>query len=799
MNAAELAAAAVRNPDDGTSPPDAAVIEEACAQAEKLVEVAQAGGVLRRRLARTTDRELRAAVGAFLDAFAVVDDDAVVTFVRGLVRVAAPTSSWLHPEVAHHAAIAKLAPFIDSPELERLLTLPPYVDENVQFTVYRPRVVAPAVWVPFIAYAHLAEARPGEDGDPIEQVRQDAARVLGAAARDYQDVSQDSRLAVPVEGELTFVPEIAGIEFNPPRASFVWLEPVHRADFRMRADPNLDGKTARGRMSVFLGHILIAEVSLQIKVERGRAASVDTAPAEHARPYRKIFASYSHRDTAVVEELERYARAIGDEYIRDWIHLRTGEIWGARLEQMIEQADVFQLFWSSASMHSKFVRQEWEHALSLDRPSFVRPLYWEVPMPTAPGLPPERLSQIHFQRLGGAPAKREAVRGRVLWRDREGRDGALDLDPQGTVFVGRGAECAIRTDDAMVSRRHAQIRFDGQRYVIEDLGSANGTLVNGQRIQKQALGNSDMIQCGPVTIRFVEDDGAPPGGEMLPGAARPGPAAMRAVPTAVPNDERVKVRRAVAMSAQAAEMFTSLADLLSSLRIEVMAAGGELDQLSEVLPRPSFELIRHALQESGGHVDSARDLVRAFRELDEPITGPASAVAPQELSKLQNVVREQRGILESYERNITTLNLAIDRLKAEAKLQHSLVEELQRVFASLAIEPVPVDVAATLEDASASNPRVSRRWAGPLPPILGHTVALTALWRALLELMPSAKRVHVTCVDGHVVVTIEGEAGREVPTMCRAIVAVHRGRLDIESADAITRVIVTLPARATTA
>jgi hypothetical protein len=42
--------------------------------------------------------------------------------------------------------------------------------------------------------------------------------------------------------------------------------------------------------------------------------------------YRKIFASYSHKDLHIVEQIEHLARALGDEYLRDWKHLRAGEV-----------------------------------------------------------------------------------------------------------------------------------------------------------------------------------------------------------------------------------------------------------------------------------------------------------------------------------------------------------------------------------------------------------------------------------------------------------------------------------------
>jgi len=62
---------------------------------------------------------------------------------------------------------------------------------------------------------------------------------------------------------------------------------------------------------------------------------------------------------------------------------------------------MFQLFWSHNSMDSRWVRQEWEYALSFGRAHFVRPTYWETPMPEAPerGMPPDVLRTLHFQRL----------------------------------------------------------------------------------------------------------------------------------------------------------------------------------------------------------------------------------------------------------------------------------------------------------------------------------------------------------------------------------------------------------------
>ena len=280
------------------------------------------------------------------------------------------------------------------------------VDEDVQFTVYRPRTVRPSRWYALLAFAHLSARRQdaaADEPDPIDEVRRQAIGILGRDVDDYNDLTQDSSEAVPREGDITFVPFVEGIEFNPPSRTFRWSETVHREEFRLRAAADIDGRTARGRLSVFLGTILLADVPIAIRVDRSlEARSEPDVTAEQAHPYRRIFASYSHRDVAVARQFERFAAVLGDRYVRDVIDLRTGEVWSKRIEELIREADIFQLFWSTNSMRSIPVQREWQFALALDRPNFVRPTYWESPMPRDPvaDLPPQALRRLHFERIG---------------------------------------------------------------------------------------------------------------------------------------------------------------------------------------------------------------------------------------------------------------------------------------------------------------------------------------------------------------------------------------------------------------
>jgi Protein of unknown function (DUF3662)/FHA domain len=68
--------------------------------------------------------------------------------------------------------------------------------------------------------------------------------------------------------------------------------------------------------------------------------------------------------------------------------------------------------------------------------------------------------------------------------------------------IGRSSDCSIVLSDPNVSRRHAEIRHIGEGYSLIDLGSTNGTEVNGQRIAETALMNGDVIGVGQTKLTF---------------------------------------------------------------------------------------------------------------------------------------------------------------------------------------------------------------------------------------------------------------------------------------------------------
>ena len=107
-----------------------------------------------------------------------------------------------------------------------------------------------------------------------------------------------------------------------------------------------------------------------------------------------VFASYAPEDDHVVALFAEAYRALGIDVLVDTGSRAEQEGRQAR-SRLVEEADVFLLFWSKAASRSPRVAEEWQQALSLqDRKGerFIRPVYWSLPWPR----PPARLKHLHF-------------------------------------------------------------------------------------------------------------------------------------------------------------------------------------------------------------------------------------------------------------------------------------------------------------------------------------------------------------------------------------------------------------------
>ena len=122
----------------------------------------------------------------------------------------------------------------------------------------------------------------------------------------------------------------------------------------------------------------------------------------------------------------------------------------------------------------------------------------------------------------------------------------------GTVVIGRSGDCELSLKGATgASRRHCKVQYLGNRFVVIDLESRNGTVVNGQSVERKVLEQGDQIELGDEVIQFIIhrlvdlaiiDDGLNP--VELTGSKTvrsPEPAPPRPVPVVVPaaNDSGV--------------------------------------------------------------------------------------------------------------------------------------------------------------------------------------------------------------------------------------------------------------------
>jgi hypothetical protein len=110
----------------------------------------------------------------------------------------------------------------------------------------------------------------------------------------------------------------------------------------------------------------------------------------------------------------------------------------------------------------------------------------------APGGPPVAQSPAPSGRSSGGRASLELV-------DQAGQVIAL---PNQAV-IGRMPGCDVQLDDPSVSRRHARISKASNGWLVEDLGSTNGVMVNGTSVEREYLRGGEDLELGNVRLRFV--------------------------------------------------------------------------------------------------------------------------------------------------------------------------------------------------------------------------------------------------------------------------------------------------------
>ncbi|MFN3708611.1 FhaA domain-containing protein [Microcella sp.] len=96
----------------------------------------------------------------------------------------------------------------------------------------------------------------------------------------------------------------------------------------------------------------------------------------------------------------------------------------------------------------------------------------------------------------------ESVKGRVTWVAVLDIDGQRHRLPKGRTVIGRGSEADITVDDPGTSRKHVEIAWDGANGQVTDLGSTNGSRLNGEPVTRAVLQPDSVIEIGRTRILY---------------------------------------------------------------------------------------------------------------------------------------------------------------------------------------------------------------------------------------------------------------------------------------------------------
>lgn len=239
----------------------------------------------------------------------------------------------------------------------------------------------------------------------------------------------------------------------------------------------------------------------------------------------KVYLSYAPEDANRAEELRRILMAQGH---RPWIDPQPieGARWHYEMDAAIQTADALIVLITVAAVNSSFLTYEWALALGAGRPVFAI-IYEEAPEHP-------RLSAVtrydsrafsdenHFwdhvvgdfkgqmERLAANKRKTPADESPeidksvmpaepgywIVMRRGPHPNQIFQLE-RAVVNIGRDLANDIAIRDGQVSRYHLRLTLQGQDYCVEDLGSSNGTRVNGLQIARRArLNDGDVIALG---------------------------------------------------------------------------------------------------------------------------------------------------------------------------------------------------------------------------------------------------------------------------------------------------------------
>lgn len=225
----------------------------------------------------------------------------------------------------------------------------------VYSSVFAPNEVAPKQHMIVQVYLHLPK-----DTDKIKELASETDK--NAERRGYEPLEVKLKKGDSVEIELNINSD--KLLYNCKK-TVIWQGPFVKRTFDYIVPNNLKVCELGCQVNIFVNGAIAGEMIFTTKlVNAPRRLNTKVI----AKPTKKLFISYSHKDLKAAEKIARIHEALGIDVFFDKHRLKSGYIYSEEISKFIQSADTFVLCWSQNAAKSDYVEKERQEALALAYP-----------------------------------------------------------------------------------------------------------------------------------------------------------------------------------------------------------------------------------------------------------------------------------------------------------------------------------------------------------------------------------------------------------------------------------------------
>ncbi|MGK0358009.1 MAG: chromosome segregation ATPase [Bradymonadia bacterium] len=232
------------------------------------------------------------------------------------------------------------------------------------------------------------------------------------------------------------------------------------------------------------------------------------------------------------------------------------------------------------------------------------------------------------------------------------------LDQGASTTIGRHPQCTITVTQPSVSRRHVRIWHETGSFLVEDLGSSNGTYINGQKVTRATLTEGCELRCGDFALQYGSVSKAPPvspptsapsGRPRVVGSLRPrrldGAGPLRPTSNRMPTEDELRSTSPKPVLRNAGRLQPEpTADPSTAVAPPPVVDSGELDALQAELESQQAQV--------ADHEGELRDRDRRIRDLEESVRRAEEQLGTQTDKALD--LRDQATQLQSQLEDVRT-------------------------------------------------------------------------------------------------------------------------------------------------